>query len=72
MVFQEEPLNEVFSAMEGLGLFRFWFLVVWWLYLPCPCGLKESVLSLDILGFFRDLVKEKEFHHHPQRLLQRG
>lgn len=72
VIFQEEALNEVISAMEGLGLLgwvRFGFLVVWWLLLPCPHGLKKSVLSLDVLGFFRDLVKEKEFHHHSQ---QRG
>lgn len=75
VIFQEEPLNEVFCAMEGLGLLgwvRFGFLVVWWLLLPCPHGLKKSVLSSGILGFFRDLVKGNEFHRHPQRLLQRG
>lgn len=72
---KEEPLNEVLCAMEGLGPLgwvRFGFLVVWWLLLPCPHGLKKSVLSSDILGFFRDLVKGNEFHRHPQRLLQRG
>lgn len=55
MIVEEEPLDEMLSDTEGLGLLgwvRFGVLVVWWLLLPCPPWFEEISSELGYFGFF--------------------